>query len=205
MSSKTMTLKEIIAHYGQLSGKCIEELERASNLLHVKRGEILVEQGKMCNAFFFNSSGLMRVVLKKDDMEDTFMFGSTGDIYTTLHSWFADLPSPFSLIAVEDSEVYEISYHSIRRLLKQYPDLTEWFLKLCFGQLYALERRYLMYATSTAEERLRNFLAKDEPILERVPVKTMAQGVPLKQIASYLKMTPETLSRLRRKIIENDR
>lgn len=203
MKPQSMDLNEIFSHYGfkTLSKECMDAINKSAELIYVEKGEKVVSQGEVCSAFYLNRSGLMRVVMQRGKVEDTFMFGTTGDIYTSLHSWSLNEPSPFSLIAVEDSEVYVIGYASMRRLLTQFDELARWLLELCFAQLYSLERRYVMYSSNSAEERLKIFLSRDEVPTDRVSVKTMMQRVPLKHIASYLKITPETLSRLRRKLV----
>lgn len=201
MKQQSMDLTDIFNQYGSMSKECAEAMINCSELIFAEKGERVVKQGEMCSAFYINRNGLMRVVLQRGNVEDTFMFGTTGDIYTSMHSWCLNEPSAFSLIAVEDTEIYVISYSSMRRLMEHYPDLVRWLLEICFLQLYSLERRYIMYSSNSAEERLKIFLSRDEIRTDRVPVKTMMQRVPLKQIASYLKITPETLSRLRRKLV----
>lgn len=195
-----MDLNRIILHYGPLSSEVLGQLEEAAELVTVYAGDVLLAQGTMCKAWYFNRNGLLRVSYSGKGKENTILFGSEGDVFTSFHSWFANEPASFSLIAIEDSEVYQMPFHTMRRLISLYPEMLQWTLTLLEGQMYVFERRYVKFANCNAEERLIKFLGKDFPKLERIAGKTIAQRIPLKYIASYLGIKPETLSRLRRRI-----
>ena len=159
----------------------------------------------MCDNFYVNRTGIMRVCHESDGKEHSILFGTEGDIYTSLHSWVAGERSPFSLIAVEEAEVYSISYATMRRVLADFPEAVNWFLQLSLQQLYGLERRYLSFCSNNTEERLRTFMYNVDPKFKRMPGRKMVQHVPLKYIASYLGVAQATLSRLRAKIVRGDR
>lgn len=159
----------------------------------------------MCDNFYVNRTGIMRVCHESDGKEHSILFGTEGDIYTSLHSWMAGERSPFSLVAVGEAEVYSISYATMRRVLADFPEAVNWFLQLSLQQLYGLERRYLSFCSNNTEERLRTFMYNVDPKFKRMPGRKMVQHVPLKYIASYLGVAQATLSRLRAKIVRGDR
>ena len=196
-----MEIKEIISHYKELSQECLEDIAGRVELITAQPGEAVVTQGEPCDAIYFNRNGLMRVVYKFGKTENTILFGGEGDVYTSLHSFFAGEPAAFSLIAVEETDIFALYFNDVKELKQKFVEFMDWLLYMCMGQLYALENRYVRYTTTTAEERYLSFLANDAPYIERVTAKRMAQGVPLKHIASYLNITPETFSRLRRKLV----
>lgn len=196
-----MELRDIITHYKPLSERCLSEICSCAEMIEVEPGRTVVRQGEMCHAFYICRDGLMRVAHKTDKGENTILFGSVGDIYTSLHSYVMAEPAVFSLIAVEPSQLYVLHFHDIRDLAERHTDFCHWLMYLAFGQLYALERRYVKYATTSAEQRFHNFLAQDIPYIKRVSANSLNLRVPLKYIASYLQITPATLSRLRRKLV----
>lgn len=196
-----MNLREIILHYKEVSEPCLDEICGSANIIDVEPGDVIVRQGELCNAFYINREGIFRVSHANNQTDNTILFGTEGDIYTSLHSYFANQPAAFSLVALEQGSVYELTYNTIRHLIAKYRDFADWMLYIATGQLYALERRYVKYATTTAEDRLYNFMANDEPYIKRVSAKLLTLRIPLKYIASYLQITPSTLSRLRRKLV----
>lgn len=199
------TLRQILSRQFTPSEDFIRDVERAARLVHVVKNDCIVRQGEICDDFVFNRRGLFRVCHEHDGIEDTFLFGTAGDIFTSMHSFYAGRPSVFSLLAVEDSEVWLVSYAQIRSMLARHEDAVRWLMSELVEQTYALETRYVAFNSKSAEERLANFLRIRFEMLRKPSVKDIFSIVPLKFIASYLRITPETLSRLRRKMILSER
>ena len=195
------TLREIITSYGQVGEECLCELENSVRLVPVKKRDAIVCQGEVCDDIVFNRVGLFRVSNVSDGVEDTLLFGSSGDVFTSLHSYFAKEPSIFSLVAVEPSEVWLLSYSEFNRISDKYPEMVRWFRDLLIGQLYCFEKRYLFFNNKSAEDRFLNFLRLNCDTLRCTSVKYITRIMPLKYIAQYLKISPFTLSRLRRKLV----
>ncbi len=180
-------------------------MEKVARLVSVEKGQYVVRQGSVCGDFVFNRRGLFRVCNVTDGVEDTILFGTSGDVFTSLHSYYAHEPSIFSLMAVEDSEVWLISYAEMRELEEKHPVLISWMRGLLIEQTYSFEKRYIFFSSKSAEERFLNFLRMSSGTLRRTSVKYISGIVPLKYIAQYLKITQSTLSRLRKKLVSSDR
>ena len=195
------TLREILSRYCTPSEELVREFESAARLVPVKKGRTIVKQGAVCEDFVFNRKGLFRVCNVTDGHEDTFLFGTTGDVFTSIHSYYANEPAIFSLVAVEDSEVWLISYRKMRQLQERYPIMVKWMHDLMIEQLYGFEKRYLFFSNKSAEQRFLNFMRLHSVSLRRASVKYISSIVPLKYIAQYLKITQSTLSRLRKKLV----
>ena len=195
------TLRHILSQYCTPSEELVQEFESAARLVTVKKGRPIVKQGVVCEDFVFNRKGLFRVSNVTEGHEDTILFGTTGDVFTSIHSYYANEPSIFSLTAVEDSEVWLISYRKMRQLQERYPAMVKWMHDLMVEQLYGFEKRYLFFSNKSAEQRFLNFMRIHSVSLRRASVKYISSIVPLKYIAQYLKITQSTLSRLRKKLV----
>lgn len=198
------SLRQILEQYCNPSEELIEDFVNSARLINVKKGEPIVRQGKVCSDFVFNRKGLFRVSHISGNVEDTVLFGTSGDIFTSLHSYYAGEPAIFTLSALEDSEVWLISYDDMRRLQDKYPALIKWMNSLMIEQLYGFEKRYLFFTNKSAEDRLRNFMSIHSKTLRRTSVKYISRIVPLKYLAQYLNITQSTLSRVRKRLITND-
>lgn len=203
---ESIDLKAILSRYCTPSPELLAAFTRYARPAFIEKGHPIAEQANPCKDFVFIKSGLVRIACKfADGKEDTIAFGTTGDTYTSLHSYYAGEPSAFSLMAVEDTEVWLVSYDAFNRMSAQYPELVLWLRNLLVEQLFALENKYVNFANKSAEERFCNFLNLSFIKLRNVPVKYLSRVVPLKYIAQYLDITSETLSRLRRKLVKSDK
>jgi len=199
------SLRQILSQYINPTDELVRDLEQVARLVTVEKGEPVVCQGEMCDVFVFNRKGLFRVCNTAGGVEDTLLFGTSGDVFTSLHSYYAHEPSIFSLIAVEPSEVWIVNYQQWRDLETRHPVLVSWMRGLLIEQLYGFEKRYLFFNNKSAEERFHNFLRMSNASLRRTSVKYISGIVPLKYIAQYLKITQSTLSRLRKKLVSSDK
>lgn len=203
-SRNPKTLRQVLTQYCTPTEDMLREFERACTLVRVDKGKAIVEQGKVCDVIVINRVGLFRVCHREGNEEDTLLFGTSGDVFTSLHSYYAGEPSIFSLVAVEDSEAWVITYGMFRLLQTRYPELVRWMSELLVEQMFGFEKRYLFFNNRSAEERFLNFLRIQNKVLRRASVKYISGIVPLKYIAQYLKITQSTLSRLRKKFVSAD-
>lgn len=203
-SQTPKTLRQILEMNCTPSEELVADLEGTATLTRFSRGEAIVRQGEMCSDFVFIRKGLMRVSNVSDGIEDTPLFGTSGDVFTSLHSYQGGEPSIFSLIAMEDSEVWLVSFGQIKRLLATHHDMLLWMHNLMIDQLYTFEKRYTLFNNKSAEERFVNFLLDRYGSIKRAPIKHISGIVPLKYIAQYLNITQSTLSRLRKKIVAKE-
>lgn len=186
-----MELADALRYNYPVSDETVNKLLEVTEVITVKKKEAIVEQGKRTNHLFVVKEGLFRVAYECDGKEDTICFGLDGDPFTSMHSLHKNEPAQFSCIALIDSVVYKISFSDMYRIMNENHDLVFWMSNLLIEQLYAFERRYIFLSNFDAPTRYEQFIKMRPDIFCRIPMKYLAQ---------YLKMQPETISRIRAKI-----
>ncbi len=156
----------------------------------IKKGEFLLQAGNKCDKLCFVKTGLLRIVVDKDDKEITQWISTQGYFTTDLSAFIFNTPARFSIHALVDTEIFYINktdYDLIGTLVPQWHQLEKLFLVKCF---ITLEERVLSHLSMTAEERYDTFFENNKELFNQVP---------LQYIASMLGMTPETFSIVRKK------
>lgn len=158
----------------------------------LKAGEYMEKAGEQSRYFVFVSMGCLMAYYTDEEGVDRVMQFATSSWWTgDLCSFSKSTPSVFSTRALTDSEVLLITREGLDALLEKVPRLEKYFRILFQNSLIAHQQRILQTISFTAEERYESFR-------ERFP--TLEQFVPQKYIASYLGVTPEFLSKIRRRI-----
>ncbi len=164
----------------------VESIWNKSVLL--KRGEFLCREGQRLPYLYFIESGAVRVFYESNEEELTIRFGYKDNFIMVLPSFLKEGPAVFNVQAIKATKVVGISRPDFDTLLNQNPRLQHiWRIRMEHLVVEQLERE-IDILTSSPGERYRR-------VLERSP--QLFQEIPLKYIANYLRMTPETLSRLR--------
>lgn len=185
-----MTLSEILGIDYPVSEATVSKLLAVAERVEVRKKQFIIEQGKRAGGMFFILDGLFRGVHYRDGQEETLLFATDGDPFTAIHSLARDEPAPFSWQALECSHVLAIGIADFRRLLDSEQDLLCWWSRALLDELYVLERRYVWIGNTDASQRYETLLKIRPEIINRIPVKYIAQ---------YLNIKPETLSRIRAK------
>ena len=154
------------------------------------KGHYFLKAGQYCNKLSFVQSGIFRISAIGNGKEITQWISTKGYFITDLSSFVFDVPARWTIQALSDSEIYTISkadYLKIGNLLPKWTELEKLFIIKCFT---FLEDRIFSHLSMTAEERYQFFFERNQELFN---------SVPLQYIASMLGMTPETLSRIRKK------
>ena len=163
---------------------CFEEVVFSKN-------DHLLTEGKTCKHLYFLCQGALRGYYILDGKEITHWFAFENDFVTSFHSFITGEPAVENLQLLEGSILLSISRDSLTQLLNQYHEI-ERAVRIAYEKYYIrLEERFVNAQFKTAAERYETLLRQTPHILERVP---------LGQIASYLGISQETLSRVRSRI-----
>lgn len=157
----------------------------------LRQGEFVETVGKVtANFIYVNSGCLMTYYTDTDGSDHVIQFAMAGWWTGDLHSFTKEEPSIYSTRALADSEVFYLPKADMEMLLQKFPKLERYFRILFQNSIVSHQYRLIQNLSATADQRYENF-SKRYPSLE--------QYVPLKYIASYLGITPEFLSKIRRK------
>ena len=198
-----MTLKDILLKKGNPTHEVVEALASVCNTYEIEKGEILVKQGEMCHKIYFISEGLFRIMHEKDNKEDTVVFGGAGEVFLSFHTYVYREPSVFSLHCLERSTGWYTSIDKFKALLLKFPELAEWWGNVLASQIAAIEQLYSLFSLVDAEQRIENFWTIVNPDLQQSHYRKTFNLIPMKYFAQYIGITPQSLSRLRRKILNS--
>lgn len=182
------TFSEILHEKYGLSASESEQLLAQMERLTYRKGEHIVREGERNSSLYLVAQGIWRGHYLRDGVDISLWFASEGDTLFSSWSYVADRPSLTSIEAMSDSTVFRISkqkmetffassiaFANIGRVIfeRQFLDMENWMIN---GGAAQAKQRYLA-------------------LLEQNP--ELLQHVPLKHIASYLMITPQSLSRIR--------
>lgn len=160
----------------------------------VESGQFLEKKGQLTRNFIYVESGCLMTYYTDENAQDhVIQFATAGWWTGDLQSYTKGTASEYSTRALATSSVLLISLKEMDQLLETVPRFERYFRVIYQNALITHTQRIVYNFSSNAEDRYVRFLTK---------YPTLEQYVPLKYIASYLGITPEFLSKVRRKMME---
>jgi CRP-like cAMP-binding protein len=168
-----------------------QELQEITIKQHFSKGEIIINCYERCENIYFIEKGLVRGYYYDDGKEITHWFAQEQEFATSFYSFITSSPALENVEALEETEVIKISNAALQHLYKTFQE-TERLGRIITENYYIkLEERILNLQFKTAKERYQKLIITKPSLLQRVS---------LGQIASYLGITQETLSRIRAEV-----
>lgn len=172
-----------------------EEVSHCSNFYEPKKvvkNEFLLQEGDVCNATYFVEKGLLRMYsIDKNGKEHIIQFAPEKWLISDRSSLYFNEKSKYYIEAVEDSEVLLLKNDFFSNISLSFPNSAGNNDLLLQKHIRNLQNRVNSLMAETAEERYMNFIKMYPDILLRVPQW---------MVASYLGITPESLSRVRKEL-----
>lgn len=166
-------------------------LKSSFSLREVSKKETILEQGNTCKNLYFVEYGSFRAYnVDQNGRESTIMFAVKDWWITDMDCFVNRKPALLSIEALEPSGIFEWNSDWLDQLYEKIPKF-ERFFRILFQKAYIREQKRALHSISlTTEERYRQFVENYPAIVEKVTQK---------QIASYLGVTPEFLSAVKKK------
>ncbi|HEY9047100.1 MAG TPA: Crp/Fnr family transcriptional regulator [Ohtaekwangia sp.] len=169
-----------------------EQIKPYLTLKKLRKKQYLLQEGDICKAIAFVEKGSLREYSVDNGTEHIIQFALEGWTISDLFSFLTGEPATYNIDALEDSELVLVTKSAHEELLKVLPKY-ETYIRLQITNAYiALQRRLTTIISLPIEERYTIFTEMYPDIVQRVPQH---------MIASYMGLTPETLSRMRKKMI----
>ncbi len=181
----------------ELEPFCVQELMKTSSTKTIKKGDFLLQAGEVCKYTFFVQKGLLRQYsIDIKGKEHILQFAPEGWFVSDRGSVFFNQSSSYFIQALEDSEVALLDENLLNELAVKQPSFIEFNNRLLHNHIRHLQKRITQLLGASAETRYLEFIKLYPDILLRVP-QTM--------VASYLGITPESLSRIRKEMATQHR
>lgn len=158
--------------------------------LDIKKGETVLKEGVTCRAFYLVETGCLRTWYNKDGTVINLNFALEGEFATNITSIKKHEPSNLTIDAIEDSSIWIFDLDVMAREHDSHPTLILFVRRLSTHLLVASEEHSNLFKLYTPTERYRYIEEHNPRLLQRIS---------LSQLASYLGVTRETLSRIRGK------
>lgn len=183
-------LKTFISKYVDISAEEQEEIASRFRRKVVKKNHHLLRPGEVCKDLVFVQNGCLRLYYLKDGVEVSVWFAFEQSSAVELYSFISGEPSDYFIQAIEESEVLYLPKTELDKLYVSQPKMQEMMRAFWEDVILHLINRFTALQKDTAQKRYLDLL--DQP--------TYLQSIPQKYLASFIGVTPTSLSRIRRQI-----
>lgn len=180
-------LKTLFALNDEDAGLFLSSFKRMT----LKKGELFSIEGQVCNRIGLIETGLVKCVFPKDGIETVFEFAFEGQFIADYYSFITRSPSEKQIVCLEDTVVYLITQERLEKLGSAHPfigDMSRRMNELLFLKMHDKARSLLL---EDAQQRYLKLISQRPDLVNRIPQYLLA---------SYLNVTPETVSRIRKKL-----
>ena len=187
----TSALIALLNHFHPLGEGVQHYLKKHVYPTSFLKGDLLLKAGQICEHIYFIKKGSVRGFIKEGDRDITTWITAENELVTSIYGLSTRRPALENMQAIEDCEMLTLTFTDVENLYLQYPEFNIVTRKLLERYYQDAEGRAFIARLSNAETKYTQFLARYGHLSNRIP---------LKYIASFLGMTLETLSRVRKRL-----
>ncbi|QHT69202.1 Crp/Fnr family transcriptional regulator [Rhodocytophaga rosea] len=180
-----------LSRYISLEPQEITLLTESFKLKHLKKKDFLLHQGEVSRFETFVNKGCLRAFHITNKGEEHIVQFAVEDWWIgDMYSFLTQTPAMYTIEALEDCELLQIDKNGLEELYLKLPKMERFFRIIIQNAFVASQKRIISSMSQTADERYLAFIEKYPAIEQRIPQY---------QVAAYLGITPEFLSRIRKK------
>ncbi len=190
-----MDIQSLVQHIVKiipLDDPAVSDLAAKLALKKLRRRQYLLQEGDVCRHYNFVLSGCLRLYfVDEKGTEHALQFATENGWVADIGSLHSETPSRLSIDALEPTEILRIGKADLIDLYVKHPAFDRYFRVLTENAFIGMQQRVLQNISSTAEDRYLAFLEKYPHLVNRIP---------LVQIASFIGVTPEFVSKIRKNL-----
>ena len=180
--------RELARKYSTMTHDELDVLESVLVPMKFAKGKMILEEGEVCENIYYLDKGLIRQFYFKNGKEVTEHLGSDRSIFMCIESLFRETPSFLQVEAIESCQIYALPKHRLEQVALHNVNIQILYRKILEESRILSQVHADLVRFETAGDRYKKMCKLMPQVVLRAP---------LVYIASYLQMTPETLSRVR--------
>jgi CRP-like cAMP-binding protein len=188
--------RELARRYSTMTHEELDVLEGILVPMKFQKGEIILREGDICKDIYWVAKGLVRQFYYKNDKELTEYMAIEDNIVMSIESLFKEQPSTQQIVALEPTILFALPKKDLEHEAVRNVNIQMLYRKILEESLIISQVHADMLRFESAQERYAKLVKRSPQLVLRAP---------LVYIASYLQMTPETLSRVRTSALLGDR
>ncbi len=192
METSLAIAHEIVEQTYPLSKEGLQALASILVRTEVRKGQNFLNEGEVCTQMGYIYKGLVRQYYYKNGKEMTEHISNEGNVFICIESFLQQKPTRLIVEALENTVIYGIPYKPLLQLAAESMEIEQVYRGMLQNSLIMSQTKMDMFRFESAKDRYLRLMREQPEVIKRAP---------LSYIASYLLMTPETLSRVRASII----
>ena len=195
VNTKHDVARELARKYSTMTLDELSLLESILIPMKFPKGELILKEGEVCHNIYYVDRGLVRLFYFKNDKELTEHLQVENNIVMSIESLFKERPTKLQIEASETSIIYAIPRQKLEEIALHNGNIQILYRKILEESLIQSQIHADMLRFESAQDRYKKLFKMQPQIVLRAPMN---------YIASYLQMTPETLSRVRNSTLLDD-
>ncbi|MFI5187511.1 MAG: Crp/Fnr family transcriptional regulator [Chitinophagales bacterium] len=190
-SAAIMSLIDVLNHFHPLNEGIEKYLQEKTYSCFFSRGKLLLKAGQVCENIYFIKKGAVRGFIREGHKDITTWITAENELVTSISGLDGREPALENMQAIENCEMLALSHSDLQDIYLEFPEFNIVTRKLLQQYYRDAEGRAFIARLTNAESKYKHFLNYHSHLVNRIP---------LKYVASFLGITIETLSRVRKKI-----